>query len=351
MASIERRETTRGVRYDVRYRDPTGRPRTKTFRRRSDADRYARSVEVDKDRGLFVDPKLARTPLGEVAAAWLRSNPGKRGGSQDRDEQVVARHIVPALGDRPVGSLTPADVQATVNRWAAARAPRTVRREYAVLRAILNYALRLDMLGRSPCRGINLPEVKPLRRRIVTAAEVAKLADGLGGVGQLGPMVYVAVVEGMRWGEVAGLRVGHVDFVARTLAVRETIVRGRRGAIGVGEPKSAAGHRILAAPVALMRMLHEHIEAKGLDPSDREALLFTSPGGAFLPYSNWVRVPGIRRRSPLASVAWSRMRARRVSGTRALAFMTSGEPMQPGWWLRAWTSRRLRRCSGTPRRG
>ena len=52
---------------------------------------------------------------------------------------------------------------------------------------------------------------------------------------------YVAVVEGMRWGEVAGLRVGHVDFVARTLVVRKTIVRGRRGAIGTGEPKSAAG--------------------------------------------------------------------------------------------------------------
>ena len=179
MASIHKRETSRGVRYDVRYRDPTGRPRTKTFRRRSDADRYARTVEVEKDRGLFVDPKLARTPLAEVAGAWLASNPGKRGGSSDRDEQVVNGHIVPALGERPVGSLTPADVQALVNRWAAVRAPRTVRREYAVLRAILNYALRLDMVGRSPCRGINLPEVTPLRRHVVSAVEVARLADGL----------------------------------------------------------------------------------------------------------------------------------------------------------------------------
>jgi integrase len=277
------------VRYDVRYRDPTGRPRTKTFRRRSDADRYARTVEVDKDRGLFVDPKLARTPLAEVAAAWLASNPGKRGGSRDRDEQVVNGHIVPALGERPVGSLTPADVQGLVNRWAAARAPRTVRREYAVLRAILNYALRLDMVGRSPCRGINLPEVTPLRRHVVSAVEVARLADGLGGVGQLGPMVYVAVVEGMRWGEVAGLRVGHLDFDARTLAVRETVVRGRRGVIGFGEPKSAAGRRTLAAPVGLMTMLADHMAAKGLAAADGQALLFTAPGGGFLRYSNWVR--------------------------------------------------------------
>jgi integrase len=110
-----------------------------------------------------------------------------------------------------------------------------------VLRAILNYALRLDMVGRSPCRGINLPEVKPLRRRIVTAVEVARLADGMGGIGQLGPMVYVAVVEGMRWGEVAGLRVGHLDFAARTVAVQETIVRGRRGRSGSGNRSRPRG--------------------------------------------------------------------------------------------------------------
>lgn len=194
-----------------------------------------------------------------------------------------------ALGDRPVGSLTPADVQGVVNRWAAARAPRTVRREYAVLRAILNYAARLDMVGRTPCRGINLPEVTPVRRHIVSAVEVAQLAEGLGGIGQLGPMVYVAVVEGMRWGEVAGLRVGHLDFAANTLTVRETVVRGRRGEIGFGEPKSAAGRRTLAAPAGLMAMLLDHVAEKGLAASDEEALLFTAPRGSFLRYSNWVR--------------------------------------------------------------
>jgi integrase len=287
------------VRYDVRYRDPTGRARTKTFRRRSDADRYARSVEVDKDRGLFVDPKLARTPLADVAAAWLESNPGKRGGSKDRDEQVVNDHIVPVLGDRPVGSLTPADVQGAVNRWAKSRAARTVHREYAVLRAILNYAVRVDMLGRSPCRGINLPEVRPVRRHIVTAAELARLSDGLGGVGELGPMVYVAAVEGLRWGEVAGLRVGHLDFDARTLVVREALVRGRRGAIGFGEPKSAAGRRTLAVPVELLEMLGDHLDAKGLARTAADALLFTSPNGSVLRYSNWAR----RRWYPAAVAA------------------------------------------------
>lgn len=126
-------------------------------------------------------------------AAWLGSNPGKWGGSWQRDEVAVRRYIVPALGDRAIGS-------------------------FGVLQSIMNYAIRLDMLGRTPCRGIDLPKVTPVRRHVVDAAELARLAKGLGGVGGMGPMVYLGAMLGLRWREVAGLRVGRVDTEACALA-------------------------------------------------------------------------------------------------------------------------------------
>ena len=70
--------------------------------------------------------------------------------------------------------------------------------------AIINYAMRLDMVGRSPCRGINLPKVAPVRRHVIDAAELARLAKALGGVERYGPMVYLGAAQGLRWGEVAG---------------------------------------------------------------------------------------------------------------------------------------------------
>jgi integrase len=63
----------------------------------------------------------------------------------------------------------------------------------------------------------------------------------------------------LRWGDVAGLRVGRVDLEARTVAVTETIVRGRKGAVGVGEPKSDAGRRTLPIPAELADMLTDHM--------------------------------------------------------------------------------------------
>jgi hypothetical protein len=64
------------------------------------------------------------------------------------------------------------------------------------------------------------------------AAELARLAKALGGVEGYGPMVYLGAVDGLRWGEMAGLRVGRVDTEDCTAAVVETIVRGRKGSVG-----------------------------------------------------------------------------------------------------------------------
>ena len=49
-----------GVRYDVRYRDPDGQQRRKSFIRKSDASRFASVVEADKLRGNFIDPDARR---------------------------------------------------------------------------------------------------------------------------------------------------------------------------------------------------------------------------------------------------------------------------------------------------
>lgn len=42
-------------------------------------------------------------------------------------------------------------------------------------------------------------------------------------------MVYLGMLLGLRWGEVAGLRVGRIDFLAGTITVAEQLTRGEGG--------------------------------------------------------------------------------------------------------------------------
>lgn len=94
--------------------------------------------------------------VAELAAEWLLCNPAKRASTRARDESILRVHVLPVLKERKVGSLTPTDVRGLVSAWSATMAPRTVRRTYGTLRAMLNFAVETDRLVRTPCRGIKL---------------------------------------------------------------------------------------------------------------------------------------------------------------------------------------------------
>ncbi|HKX71983.1 MAG TPA: tyrosine-type recombinase/integrase [Acidimicrobiales bacterium] len=191
------------------------------------------------------------------------------------------------LGDRTVATIKPTDVQQLVNSWKGKLAPSTIGRTYSTLRAVLNLAVDRELLLRSPARGTRLPSVPNVRRHVPTPDELVALADTH--PVEYEAMVWLGAVLGLRWGEVAGLRVGRLDVLRATLEVSEQITRGRKGRTLTDAPKSAAGRRIVAVPRALMAILGDHLAARGLTGADTEALVFVSPEGAPLRYSNWLR--------------------------------------------------------------
>jgi integrase len=100
-------------------------------------------------------------------------------------------------------------------------------------------------------------------------------------------MAYLGAVLGLPWGEVAGLRVGRLDFLRATLNVAEQVTHGRGGVATVGAPKSAAGRRTLAVPSELMDRLAAHLSRRGLTGADPTAFVFASPLGGPLHYAHW----------------------------------------------------------------
>ena len=83
MASVEKRSGA----YRVKYRDSLGRQKSRSFDRKLDVDRVAREVEVDKDRGAWLDPRDAEIPVAE----WAKRMGVCRSLGQSRDR----------VGERP----------------------------------------------------------------------------------------------------------------------------------------------------------------------------------------------------------------------------------------------------------
>jgi len=318
--SVNRRATSRGTRYDVRLRTPDGHPYKKTFRTRREADTFEANELADRSRGTWLDPRYAKLTFGKVAVEWLTSNPAKRPSTRALEDSIIRVHLLPTLETRRLGSIRPREVQDLVTTWTEHAKPRTVRRQYGVLRTVFRYAVEQDYIARSPCRNVKLPEPTALHRRVPTGDELGRLADELGP--SYGAMAYIGAVLGLRWGEVAGLRVGRVDFLRSRLTVAEQITRGEHGVHAFGPPKSQAGQRTLAMPEALTAILAEHLARRGISGADVDALVFVAHhDGGPLRYDPWRRrvwSPACAR-SGLAGVTFHDLRR-----TNATALVADG---------------------------
>jgi integrase len=121
----------------------------------------------------------------------------------------------------------------------------------------------------------------------LNADDVAAIASAMDAYYR--PMVWLGAVLGLRWSEVAGIRVGRVDFLQRTVTVAETVTRDGKGRPVLSFPKSAAGSRTLAIPPALVDILAKHMATYGLTVADKGRFLFEEPGQLPLRYPNWRR--------------------------------------------------------------
>ncbi len=115
-------------RYRARYEGPDRTWRSRTFDRRIDAQRWLSNELVKLDRGEWVDPRAGRTPFAFVAERWMAGRIALRETTQARDRSYLDSLVLPYLGDRPVGGVSPSDLEAWVaDLNAEGKAPATVQ--------------------------------------------------------------------------------------------------------------------------------------------------------------------------------------------------------------------------------
>src|SRR5579871_4611871 len=208
-------------RWQARYPDRSGCIVTapSTFPTKQSAGQFLSGIETDMARGTYIDPRAGRTTLARWTENWL-ARPGKRANSTVRDRQALDVFLA-ELGPVALGDLTPAQIQAVVDRRAGSAAPATVARDFSALRAALNSAVDADMIARSPARRVALPKVRPPARTTLSPAELERLAGAV--PARYRGLVLVAGVLGLRWGEAVGLRIKDIDFLRRTVTVAQVV--------------------------------------------------------------------------------------------------------------------------------
>lgn len=298
----------------ARVPQPDGTTRYKIAVTMADGHRVWRRARTPRDaerirkqlvemRELELDP--TRQTLGDFLRSWIASlrdarNARVRPRTLDHYTLIVERHIIPALGSLSLSRVTGRRIQAWLDDDTGS--PRTVRHHHAVLRRALNVAVRQRLLAYNPASSVELPDVPASRADPLTLDEARALMTATAD-DRLGVLWRLAIVSGLRQGELLGLARDDVDGDRVTV----TAQLQRLGRSWVRTPPKAARRlatiRVDAGTAAALEA-HKRRQA-----AERQAdwpywgLLFVTPDGRPLHGTDVLRAfheasdrAGIRRR-------------------------------------------------------
>jgi integrase len=223
MATIRKR----GTKWQVQVRRKGSPPLSRSFLHKTDAQAWARQVELEADRG-DLSPNatvLNQLSIGDIIRRYLNEViPRKRSA---RNEAAVLRAFLRhELAHVFLAKLTSAQFAAYRDERLALVKGATVRREFVILRHCFEIA-RGEWsipLRTNPLKTIKLPADSKARDRRLQEDDAEELMKALTtpSAWYLRPFIALAIETGMRRGELLSIRWKDVDMTAPTIRILKT---------------------------------------------------------------------------------------------------------------------------------
>ena len=162
-------------------------------------------------------------------------------------------HLLPAFGSKRLCDIARVDVQCFLaEKRRQGLSGSSVHGMRTTLSKVLQAAVEWNLLEQNPARGIRLGDRAPKTERLyLTPPEVLRLLASLPEPCRM--VVLVAVLIGMRIGEILALRWKHLDLLRGFIQVRETVSEGL-----FGSPKTRSSRRDLPMSEPLRQALQSH---------------------------------------------------------------------------------------------
>jgi integrase len=246
---------------DMGWHNGTRRRKQITRKTRAEATRELRRVMTEIEAGQI---SYERAPTLE---AWMATYFHEVASSRVRPstlngyEHLTRLHITPFLGRHYIDKLRPQHITACYRELSNTLSPSSIRRVHAILRRALTIAVRWGLITNNPVLmvdppSLTRPDLEPYSLDEATSLLQAAAND------RLEARWTIALMLGLRQGEVLGLGWQHIDFNQRTLRVARSLQRQPDGTLGLVETKTQRSRRVIPMPPAVESALLRRQQAQ-----------------------------------------------------------------------------------------
>jgi integrase len=268
----------KGLRWLARYVDDEGHERAKAFDRKADAQKWLDSeVTAKLATGTYLAPEAGLITVAAVYEAWSATQVHLARKTLALRASMWVTHVKPKWGNMSVVDVKTSAIRAWIAKMIGDEVGvPTVHKSYGLLRQVLGVAVEDHRIPRNPCDGVKLPKSAQVDRGYLTHAQVAALTAK---VGHMPEVIRFLAYTGLRWGEMAALRVQDFDMLRRRVNISRAVTEC--GTLVWGNTKSHE-RRSVPFPASLTVELAALMVGKG-----REDLVFTGTRGAVLRGGNY----------------------------------------------------------------
>lgn len=210
-------------------RGPDGRRRRVSVVHHGSSVKDARAALAEHIAAVRARERIASDPttLAAWAPRWMAhlDTLGRSPNTLRGYRQQLDRVILPALGNRRLADIRPADIRDLCARLRTdGLAPASVRRIHAIIRRCLADAVLEELIAHNPAERVRPPSIPQSEITPPSPTDVARLiarADELHP--QLGLWARLAAGLGARRSEICGLQWRDVDLGTATITIRRTV--------------------------------------------------------------------------------------------------------------------------------
>lgn len=277
-------------------RDPSSGKRKrlkKIFHGKSkDAEKEMVRLLIEIEQGLYVEP--AKMSFGAYLIDWLADAKNKISPrTHMRYKEITSNNIIPELGKINIEKLKPMHLQNYYNKMiesgrmdgAGGLSPTTVLQHHRIIHKALEMAVKLQILPRNVADAVEPPKKARQEIRPLTAEQVRAMLEAAEKTMFL-PQIAIAVLAGLRRGEIFGLRWSDISFEEGTITVNQSAQYIKEKGIFYKEPKTKRSRRtidvskyILDVLKALKVKQNKDRLARGESFRNERDLVFTQPDG------------------------------------------------------------------------
>jgi integrase len=272
--SIHKINGKTGIRYQVKYLQSDGRQSAKNFRNKKEAQDFEASIRSAKSKGSWVDTKAATIKFSDYVEVWKTTKTNQRPRTAYRRDNILNKHLLPALGNMTLRSIHRSDIQKLVTKWTNdGLAPRTIKHHVRILHPIFQMAVLDDVIIKNPTIGVNTPRPGKVERHALSPSECVALITATPPEYQA--LMRIALATGMRYQEIQDLKIKDLDLLRKTLTIRQS--------------KTDAGLRTIKLSDYEVGVIAEHLSSNGRTGANESEPLFTSPEGHEIHYRNFIQ--------------------------------------------------------------